>query len=147
LLAKKSSLPAEVTAYLTANPGLSTHLVGGKSVLDDTVSKEIQALSNADRYGGSNRYGTAKLLAEGFFTTNDSVGFATGTNFPDSLSAGAHLGGPGVRGPLLLVQPTAVPKEVSDYLKANGGRLAGGFIFGGLSAVSQSVEDALESSL
>lgn len=147
LLAKKSSLPAEVTAYLTANPGLSTHLVGGKAVLDEKVSLAIQALSNADRYGGANRYATAKLLAEGFFTTNDSVGFATGANFPDALSAGAHLGGPSVAGPLLLVQPTAVPKEVADYLKANGGRLSGGFIFGGTAAVSQSVEDALESSL
>jgi len=147
LLAKKSSLPAEAKAYLTANPGLDTHLVGGKAVLDEKISLEIQALSNADRYGGSNRYGTAKLLAEGFFTANDSVGFATGTNFPDALSAGAHLGGPSVAGPLLLVQPTAVPKEVTDYLKANGGRLSGGFIFGGTAAVSQSVEDALESSL
>ncbi|MFO0702778.1 MAG: cell wall-binding repeat-containing protein [Candidatus Andersenbacteria bacterium] len=87
------------------------------------------------------------LLAKGFFASADSVGFATGANFPDALAAGAHIGGAAVGGPLLLVQTTAVPKEVAAYLKSNGARLMGGFVYGGTSAVSQSVEDTLESSL
>jgi putative cell wall-binding protein len=111
------------------------------------LSVLVQALASTDRYSGSNRYSTATALANGFFGSADSVGFATGTNFPDSLVAGAHIGGSSVNGPLLLVKSTSVPKEVSDYLKTNGSRIMGGFVYGGTSAVSKSVQSSLESSL
>jgi parallel beta-helix repeat protein len=147
LLSKKTSLPSSTKNFLQGRTWSNLHLVGGTAALDGNVETAVAAYGSTDRIWGSNRYATATALAKNFFATTDSVTFSTGTNFPDSLVAGPHAGSGQVAGPIILVQPTAVPKEVSSYLGQYAAQIMSGFIYGGAAAVSDSVKAQLESLL
>jgi putative cell wall-binding protein len=67
------------------------------------------------RIGGADRYDVAVGLSQANFNAGVPVVYiASGANFPDALSAGPSAAKQG--GPLLLVQPTAVPPEVAAEL-------------------------------
>lgn len=97
----------------------------------------------ADRLSSGNRYGTAAEVSREAFpnpSAVDSVVVAMGEDFPDSLSAApfaAKLGGP-----LLLVQPRAVPADtVAELKRLSPERI---YIVGGSGVVSDSVARTLE---
>jgi putative cell wall-binding protein len=88
------------------------------------------------RLAGSNRYATAvEVSRDGYAPGVATAYVASGENFPDALAAGP------AGGPVLLVQPTAVPAAVDAELR----RLAPGriVIAGGTGAVSAAVERQL----
>lgn len=91
------------------------------------------------RLAGANRYETAVAISQRFDSGVPVVYVATGTNYPDALSASALAASKS--SPLLLVQPTAVPPVVMAELH----RLAPAkiVIAGGVGAVSASVEAQL----
>ncbi|RXZ47581.1 DUF1524 domain-containing protein [Agromyces fucosus] len=93
------------------------------------------------RLAGADRYATAVEISARFNPGVEALYIATGTNYPDALSAAAAAGARGV--PLLLVQPTAIPTVVSDEIV----RLAPSniIITGGTGAVSAGVEMQLAS--
>ena len=61
---------------------------------------------------GADRYQTAVMAAQRFFTNPTAVGIASGVAFPDGLTGGAHIGKLG--GPLLLTDPNALPGPRPD---------------------------------
>lgn len=95
--------------------------------------------SEVARLAGGDRYATAARIATGEWGHGvDRVVVATGREFPDALTAGAALRG---GGPVLLVEPDAVPASTRETLSF----LAPGevVVAGGTSAVSSAVLDEL----
>ena len=89
-------------------------VLGGETA----VSPEVyETLGATERLAGSDRYGTAVEIAKEFPAKSDFTGYATGMNWPDSLTGGAHAAKEG--GPLLLTRPDRLPPVVSDYVAAN----------------------------
>jgi putative cell wall-binding protein len=141
-------LDSRNAAYLTANAATlkTVNMVGGTAVLPDSLKVAIDALiETVNRYAGANRYGTAAAIASAFFTgpmAPQGMSFASGVNFPDALTGGAHAGRNNM--PLGLVQPTALPDETGTYVSNNAATIDGGFIYGGTAAVSDAVKSAIE---
>jgi putative cell wall-binding protein len=147
LLSKKSTLTSATSTFLGSIPAEKIHLVGGTAVIDAAAEKEAKKYGTVDRTSGANRYATSVELAKKFYPSADTVGFATGLAFPDSLAAGPWIGSSQVLAPLILVQKGAVPKEVKTYLSSYGPQIMGGFLFGGTAAVSDATKSALEAAL
>jgi putative cell wall-binding protein len=95
------------------------YLLGGTSAIPDSVKTAITALGfTVTRYAGSDRYGTALAVAAGLGNPG-TVFLATGTNFPDALTAGpaaAHM-----HGAVLLTDGSTMPASVTAYLAAHPG--------------------------
>ncbi len=97
--------------------------------------------SGTHRLAGADRYATAVQISSRFNPGVDALYIATGTNYPDALSASAAAGARGV--PLLLVQPTTVPTVVwQEILRLAPDSIV---IAGGTGVVSAAVEKKLAS--
>lgn len=120
-----SATPVTVVAggTVTADAVLQLLAPGGTRVFVDGVT----------RLAGASRYETAIQVSKRYLPGVPVVYVATGTHFPDALSAAAASAG----GPLLLTRPTVLPAEV----KAEIERLAPTriFVIGGVGAVSPAV--------
>ncbi|MDH6180025.1 putative cell wall-binding protein [Microbacteriaceae bacterium SG_E_30_P1] len=115
------------------NPDLLTlELVGGEEPTEVVV----------DRVAGATRYDVAVNISHGAYPDTAPVVYvANGENYPDALSAGpaaAHEGGP-----LLLVQPNAVPSAVADEIaRLDPAKIV---VVGGVNSVSAQTFTALSS--
>lgn len=116
-----------VTEYLDGRDGASVSAVGGPAA---------RAHPEATAVFGATREATAVAVAETFFTAPEVVGLARRDDFPDALTGGAHVGSLG--GPMLLTPTDALHGEPSGFLCATADTLAGGFIYGGTQAVTDS---------
>ena len=94
---------------------------------------------------GSDRYDTAARVAGVFFVNPTMIGVASGTNFPDALAGGAHIGMRG--GPLLLTKPTSLTAVTQTYLDANKAGITVGYVYGGTSAVSDSTLNEIKAAV
>jgi len=149
LLAEKNSLDPRVASFLTDNAGaglLSVSVIGGTSVISDAVLAAVDDIVvNATRYGGVNRYDTAAILNSAMFSGPSapiSIGIASGENFPDALTGGAHSGR--MNRPLVLVRKDSVPSQSQTYIEDNDGTITTGDIYGGTAAISDAVKTLLE---
>ncbi len=92
------------------------------------------------RTGGSDRYATAASLFTANFADTDVV-LSSGVNFPDALSAN-YLAGQLSTG-ILLTTPNTMPGVVRQAMFTEGVTTV--YITGGTGAVSQTVQDQIES--
>lgn len=94
-----------------------------------------------DRDAGSNRYATAVAISQSTFAVSNYAVLATGTDFPDALTAGPLAA---IReAPVLLNSGPTVLPEVSDELNRLGVKTV--YIAGGPGVVPASVEVSLRS--
>ena len=135
LLTNGSSLTPAVTQYLAAHPG-TVYAIGGPAVAAD---RSATALSGADRYA------TAAMVASSLFPAPVNVGLASGTAFPDALSGGAFQAH--FAGPIVLTDPSVLPASTSAYLTAAKSTIVTTNIFGGVAAVSMTVQTAIGTAL
>ncbi len=119
--------PANVT-YLSAHSTDVLFALGGPATV---------AVPTAQSISGVDRYDTAVKVAEKFFTSPTTVGLASGVNFPDGLTGGAHIGRHG--GPLVLTDPNALPAFTSAYLTSVAATVTSAFVYGGVNAISTNV--------
>ncbi len=133
LLSLGSTPVASTSTYITSRGTVTLFSIGGPAALAYPAG---QAIVGVDRYDTS-----AKIAAQ-FFPTPGTVGLASGTNFPDALAGGAHIAR--FSGPMLLVDPAALPPFIQAYLAAKASSIAGGFLYGGTTAVSESVRLAAQ---
>ncbi len=156
-----AGLDSRNSTWLDTHNVSRVYLVGGTSVLSSAIQTQIQNLGiSVTRLANTDRYGTSAEVAKCFFSTTTSsvcngvtsgratpkqVGYAVGTNFPDALSGGPYMGF--YSGPMLLVQSTAVPSYIATYNALVKGTDRDGFIFGGTSAINNSVSSTLASQL
>jgi putative cell wall-binding protein len=85
-------------------------------VVSDGVRQAIAQATGRPvvRLAGGDRYATAVAISTTFFNRPPSAYLATGSNFPDALSAVPAAGRAGA--PLLLVQRDRVPSIVASEL-------------------------------
>ncbi|MDC5696592.1 cell wall-binding repeat-containing protein [Intrasporangium calvum] len=141
VLTRDTSVPPSVATYVNEMRGLDIPLftVGGQAAAAFTGDYELV---------GTDRYHTARKVANLFWGDPATrggepiiVGLATGVNWPDALSGGAHVAG---GGPLLLTQtdsiPTATATAVSTMVSAvDTNPIEWGVVFGGQVAVTDKV--------
>ena len=71
----------------------------------------------------------------------DTLGVATGLNFPDALGGGSALGWYG--SPLLLTRDTSVPESVLTFLADHEYEIGRVDVFGGSDVVSDAVKSTI----
>ena len=144
LLTAAAALPAAVEAELIRLAAPRIVVLGGPSVISNTVLNRVRAVQPAavQRLYGADRYETAALLSAGEFAAGEAstVFVASGLAFPDALAAGATAGVLGV--PVLLTRPDQLPAATAAELR----RLAPTkvVIVGGTGAVSSAVATAIK---
>jgi PKD repeat protein len=119
-------------------PGGTVYILGGLESVPDSVATEVTGLGyNVVRYAGANRFATAVQVADAL---NDpsTVLLASGTNFPDALSAGAAAAKVG--GVVLLTDGSTLPAETGAYLAAHATKV---YAIGGPAAAADSAATPL----
>jgi len=141
LLTHSTALDHAVSLELTRllSPGATVYLLGGPAALSPAVADQVQRLGYTPvRIGGADRYDTAVAIANAVSSTPRSVLLATGTDFPDALTAGTaagqeryNLGSSGYYsgsdpqngGVVLLTDGNKMPLATLAYLNTHGGML------------------------
>jgi hypothetical protein len=110
---------AEIQRVLQPGVGKTVYVLGGPKALSTSVDDKIRSLGYAvHRIAGSDRYGTSLDIAHELGDPQRVV-VATGTTFPDALSAGplASMGGVGKPGAILLSDDMKLPPAVAAYIR------------------------------
>lgn len=136
LLTAGSSQSGPTASYLAAHPGDTRYALGGPAANADPGATPIV---------GSDRYETCTKAAQKFYAHPVVVGIATGEEFPDGLTGGAHIARRG--GPLLLTRHDTLPSFTDDYLKANKLSINQAFIYGQTAAISDSVKAQVQADI
>lgn len=124
LLTKPLVLPTEIRTEILRLQAQSIVVVGGPESVDDAVYNELAALVPAGRISrmtGADRYEASRALVSAVFGVGSGasgkVYIATGTNFPDALSASSAGGA--FDSPVLLVHGAdAAPDDATRAVLA-----------------------------
>jgi putative cell wall-binding protein len=131
LLTKKGSLPQAVADEIKRLKPTRIVVAGGAIAVSDVAFEQLKALvSDTVRVGGGDRYETSRLVAEYGMNaakvfpagTTSNAFIATGTDYPDALSAGAVAGLKGICAPVILVPglAAAMPTQIGPLLDKLG---------------------------
>ncbi|NQX35430.1 cell wall-binding repeat-containing protein [Herbiconiux sp. VKM Ac-2851] len=106
LLTRSDRLPDAVVAEITRLDPERVVVVGGPLSVGPAVAEQLAATgAEVTRIGGPDRFAVSRSVAEAAFPDGASTAvLATGTDFPDALSAGAAVAG---QSPVLLVDGRA----------------------------------------
>src|ERR1035437_7914216 len=124
----------EIQSDVYNQPTPTVYAVGGPAA---AASPESTA------YNGVDRYQTASLLADAFFTflpthgKTQNVGVASGENFPDAMVAGGFMANS--NGPVLLTRQADLPAVTPAYLSSQRDWVNNAFVFGSTLSVSDGV--------
>jgi len=118
LLTGRDALPDETVAEIERLQPLEAYVLGGEAAVADAVVEELAGLvPTAERIAGPDRYGTAAALVQRQFASGvDTVYLASGTGFPDALTAGAAAVPAGDA--VLLTDGAALPDATAEALAA-----------------------------
>jgi putative cell wall-binding protein len=153
LVRTQAPLPPAIDDVFEFLPIRDTWIAGGTDVVSVGVEEAIEAWnkhhsgvdSPATRMAGEDRYGTSARVMQNAVSMNwvdlDTLGVATGLNFPDALGGGAALGTYG--SPLVLTRPGALPPTVADAITYRAHEIGRVDIFGGGDVVSEGVRSAI----
>jgi putative cell wall-binding protein len=145
LLTHAGTLPASTRSELVRLAPDTIYLLGGTSAVGESVRRAIQDATGRSvvRLAGVDRFATAVAISREFFGGPRSVYLATGTNFPDALSAVPAAGRAG--SPLLLVQRDRVPPSVAaELVRLHPPRC---YLSGGTAVISDAVVSQLRATL
>lgn len=138
LMVNTDAIPVATQDFLTENNIENTIVVGGTGVISEEV---FEALPNAIRVAGNNRYETSvQIASEGFDPY--AVFIASGDSFSDALSLAALAAK--YDSSLLLVKQNAIPASVADFMAKYKAKIFYIFVAGGEAVVSAEVAQALE---
>lgn len=119
-------------------------VAGGPTAVSDAVYTQLTALApSIRRDAGSDRYETSRIINQNAFEVG-SVGtayFATGSNFPDALSASAAAGSIGA--PVILVHGTSTFIDEATRALINSLGITSANVAGGESVVTAPLVDTL----
>lgn len=116
------------------NFSTATHIAVTPRGADATAAAD----PGATNFVEADRYATAVLVAQAFYSQPGSVGLASGVAFPDALSGGNVVAMN--KGPILLVPSSgALPAGVRAYLTAAKASATDAWLFGGAIAVGDDV--------
>lgn len=134
LLTQQDALPATVKAEIVRLNPAHIVIVGGIGVVSRAVRTELDGIvgsTNVTRMNGLDRYDTSRRIAEAAFgSTGAATAYiATGSDFPDALSAGpaaSHFDGPVILVPGSANKLDAATLRVLTDLKVTSVKIAGG---------------------
>ena len=136
LLVTDAEVPAVTRSALTTLKVTKTHVVGGTAVVSDALTATLPGVV---RYAGADRYGTSVAVLEKVVALGGRsllrTYLATGTAYPDALTAGALAAR--TRGVVLLVDGTGSASDAAaqDFLAARATEVALKAVLGGFAAV------------
>ncbi|MCS5713867.1 cell wall-binding repeat-containing protein [Herbiconiux sp. CPCC 205716] len=150
LLTTASSMPAEVLAEIVKVAPKNVVVVGGPLAISDAVVAQIDAASTATitRVGGADRFEVSRnLITHPVFgiKSSDRVHIATGTNFPDALTASPPAAVAGA--PVLLVNGASTSLSAAETAVVTGLGAKEAVISGGPLSVSAALETSLAKTL
>jgi putative cell wall-binding protein len=155
LLSGTDAVPAATLDALdrVLAPGRDTvFLAGGPSALSSGVAQQLQDIGlTTERFGGDDRYSTALLLAQvartRFGAGIQTVWVASGTAFPDALTAGVAAWRDG--NVLVLADPMDLTSSpaVGRFLDEEADVIDGAVFVGGPAALSRLVEEQVVSTI
>jgi len=133
ILIPRGTIPASVSAYLATQNITNSYVIGGTSVVSDSVMSQ---LPNAQRLSGNDRYATNIAVLDEFDSNFHSTGIclATGAGFADALAGSAYAAK--TNSPIVLVG-NSLSSSTKNYLKNSSGKTV--YILGGEAAVSSSI--------
>lgn len=146
----RGSLDANAKAALAEAGIQKVYVLGGQAVISDDVINELTALGYApERVYGQNRSDTSVALAKWAMDkgiiSKTVLHVASGQqslNGADALSAGAVAGKFGQG--LVVTNSRLDAGAVDDFVKAHANELTGGVVFGGPTAIADSVVAQIE---
>ncbi len=107
------------TVTLLGDLGVTdTRVLGGADTVSAGIFDDVDAVTNAVRLAGSDRYQTARAINADAFDTADHAFLVTGVNYPDALAGSAWAGAEGA--PVFASTQGCVPGGVLDDLEALG---------------------------
>ena len=140
LLVNQNSTPTETDRELDRLGPAKITIVGGTSQVSAAVQAQLGTYgATVERIAGTNRYDTAADVSLRFAANRPFVFIASGTGFPDALSAGPAASLLNV--PILLTEQGTLPAETKTAL--NRLTPATIYVVGGTGVVSESVRNAL----
>lgn len=141
LLVFPSRLPVTTRQEIVRLGATRAIILGGTGAVGTDVAAALQALGLAvERIAGDNRFDTATKIAAHLAPNGVSTAvIANGRNFPDALAAAPYAAAAGY--PVLLVEPTSVPKAVEHALQGLG--VSETIVVGGTGVISSSVYNKL----
>lgn len=92
LLTMPGGLPASIAAEIARLKPTNIIVVGGVNAVSPAVATALARYGKVTRLAGGDRYETSRMVTSYAFPTAKRVYIATGTSFPDALSAGAAAG-------------------------------------------------------
>ncbi|MDQ2941177.1 MAG: S8 family serine peptidase [Chloroflexota bacterium] len=143
LLLSRDAIPQATADELARLAPGRIVLLGGSGIISDGVAADLAPYTSSPvtRIAGADRYATAAQLSAASFAADGAatVYVATGTNYPDGLSAGPVAGRAGV--PILLLPTNSLPAAVANELRRlNPAQV---IIVGGTAGVSTAVQNAI----
>lgn len=142
LVDSTGSLPAATLTEINRLGAQNVYIAGGTSVVSQATANTLQARGkNVTRFSGSTRYDTAQVIANYLYSisTYDTVVLASGTTFPDGLSAGAGAGASGY--PIVYATVDQIPAQTQAILNKSG--VSKVIIVGGNSVIGTGIENTL----
>ncbi|MBF4572786.1 cell wall-binding repeat-containing protein [Herbiconiux sp. VKM Ac-1786] len=150
LLTTAASMPAEVLAEIVKLAPKNVVVVGGSLAISDAVVAQIDAASTATitRVGGADRFEVSRnLITHPVFGLKSSkrIHLATGTNFPDALTASPPAAVAGA--PVLLVNGSATSLSAAESAVVTGLGAKEAVISGGPLSISTALEKSVATTL
>jgi putative cell wall-binding protein len=146
LLVDPNVLPTSVAAELKRLAPSKIVVIGGTSAVSTDVTAKLTAIQpNVVRVNGVDRFDTSRKLATFAFGVASDAYIATGSNFPDALSAGAAGGSLGA--PVILVNGAAASVDAATSTALRDLGVSRATIVGGTSAITAKLEASLKKSI
>ncbi|WP_431221313.1 cell wall-binding repeat-containing protein [Leifsonia xyli] len=144
LLTPSSGLTTDVAAEVARLKPSKIVVAGGATAVSDHVLSQLRTAApsaTVSRAAGDDRFATSRSVVTGAFSTASTVYLASGTNFPDALSAGGAAGSTGE--PVLLVNGAAggIDPATAALLKSLGATKVK--LVGGTTVMSSALEYSL----
>ncbi len=134
LLSRKSDLTEETRNELVRLGAKNVIILGGTGAISNTVANSVRDMGiEVKRIAGSNRFETAKLIANEMGTNFSTVVVANGYGFPDALAIAPYAARNGI--PILLTEKSYIPGATKTILNSASNTI----VVGGTAVVNQSL--------
>ena len=144
LLQKYEYVSFEILQELHRLGVKDAYIVGGEGVVHEGVADALDAAGySVVRLAGSDRYGTAKAVADKMIdlgASPDTVFLVSGSSFADALSVSPYAFNQQI--PILLTRRTVMPDSMKNFITENS--IDDVVIAGGTGVVSASVSSAAD---
>ena len=133
LLVTGDKLRAAQKKYLESLGNVKFTILGGNMAVTEAMEEALKAYGTVTRLAGTDRYRTARAVAEKYYPTAEGVFVVLGTKYPDGLCAGplAYL----VKAPMLMATSTNT-RQAQTYVDAVKPQAA--IVFGGATGIDDS---------